>query len=146
MARSVVIKMKRYVESIRSNSRQVVVLVGLLLLVSGSAGAASKHIAVLVWDGVLTSDVTAPIEVFGAASRKAWFSSYEVMVVSAGQNKTVTTEEGLRIVADATIPALSCSLKPGYSMVRKPLHGREARKNSKRLTQRLRSRWIKTSL
>lgn len=103
MARSAVIKMKRYVQHIRSISRQVVVLVGLLLLVSGSAGAASKRIAVLVWDGVLTSDVTAPIEVFGAASRKAWFSSYEVMVVSAGQNKTVTTEEGLRIVADATI-------------------------------------------
>lgn len=103
MARSAVIKMKRYVERIKSNSRQVVVLVGLLLLVSGSADAASKRIAVLVWDGVLTSDVTAPIEVFGAASRKAWFSSYEVMVVSAGQNKTVTTEEGLRIVADATI-------------------------------------------
>ena len=50
-----------------------------------------------------SSDVTAPIEVFGAASKKSWFSSYEVVVVSATKNKTVLSEEGLKIIADKTI-------------------------------------------
>jgi len=47
--------------------------------------------------------VTAPIEVFGAASKKAWFSAYEVVVISATQSKYVESEEGLKIVADNTI-------------------------------------------
>jgi len=67
------------------------------------ASAASSKIGILVFDGFLTSDVTAPIEVFGAASKKSWFSSYEVVVVSATKNKTVLSEEGLKIIADKTI-------------------------------------------
>jgi len=47
--------------------------------------------------------VTAPIEVFGAATKKAWFSSYEVVVISATRSKKVVSEEGLEIVADITI-------------------------------------------
>lgn len=50
-----------------------------------------------------TSDVTAPIEVFGAATKKSWFSSYEVVLVSVTKDKTVLSEEGLRVVADTTI-------------------------------------------
>jgi transcriptional regulator GlxA family with amidase domain len=67
-----------------------------------SAGSKST-IGILVFDGFLTSDVAAPVEVFGAATKKAAFSSYEVIVVSSTREKTVRSEEGLRIVADKTI-------------------------------------------
>jgi transcriptional regulator GlxA family with amidase domain len=67
------------------------------------ANAAQSKIGILVFDGFLTSDVTAPIEVFGAATKKTWFSSYEVVVISTTKNKEVVSEEGLRIVADRTI-------------------------------------------
>ncbi|MBL4763033.1 MAG: DJ-1/PfpI family protein [Gammaproteobacteria bacterium] len=67
------------------------------------ANAASSKIGILVFDGFLTSDVTAPIEVFGAATKKSWFSSYEVVVISAATNKTVVSEEGLKVIADKTI-------------------------------------------
>lgn len=80
-----------------------IVLMALLWGVTGNALAATSKIGVIVFDGVLTSDVTAPIEVFGAASKKAWFSEYEVVVISSTRKKTVTSEEGLTIVADNTI-------------------------------------------
>lgn len=85
--------------------RRLLVLVAVVSLVAlaTSAGAATSTIGILVFDGFLTSDVTAPVEVFGAASKKAWFSSYEVVLVSATRDKTVRSEEGLRIVADKTI-------------------------------------------
>ncbi len=75
----------------------------LLLLSAHSARAASSTIGILVFDGFLTSDVTAPIEVFGAATKKAWFSTYKVVVIAATKKKEVVSEEGLRIVADQTI-------------------------------------------
>lgn len=70
---------------------------------AASANAASSKIGILVFDGFLTSDVTAPIEVFGAATKKAWFSSYEVVVISVAKNKEVVSEEGLKLLADQTI-------------------------------------------
>jgi len=73
------------------------------LVLSSTAWSADKNIAVVVFDGVLTSDVTAPIEVFGAASKKAWFSDYKVTVISSTREKSIHTEEGLNIVADKTI-------------------------------------------
>jgi len=79
-------------------------LAGMLLLtLASTVRADSAKIGIVVFNGVLTSDVTAPIEVFGAASKKAWFSSYQVVVISATQDKSVTTEEGLTMVADSTI-------------------------------------------
>lgn len=72
-------------------------------IIASSSWAADKRIGIVVFDGVLTSDVTAPIEVFGAASKKAWFSDYAVTVLSATREKTITTEEGLTIVAEGTI-------------------------------------------
>ena len=74
-----------------------------LSIIANFASAASSKIGILVFDGFLTSDVTAPIEVFGAATKKSWFSSYEVVVISATKNKTVVSEEGLKIIADKTI-------------------------------------------
>jgi len=67
------------------------------------AYAETSKIGILVFDGFLTSDVTAPIEVFGAATKKAWFSSYEVVIISTTKNKIVTSEEGLKIIANKTI-------------------------------------------
>lgn len=79
------------------------VIIGSVLFMSHTAHAATSKIGILVFDGFLTSDVTAPIEVFGAASKKAWFSSYEVVVISITQNKQVISEEGLKIIADKSI-------------------------------------------
>ncbi len=67
------------------------------------SSAATSTIGILVFDGFLTSDVTAPLEVFGAASKRAGFSSYEVLLVAATSKKVVRSEEGLRVVADKTI-------------------------------------------
>ncbi len=82
---------------------KTVMMLSLMLFFSNSASAVASKIGILVFDGFLTSDVTAPIEVFGAATKKSWFSSYEVVVISATKNKTVLSEEGLRIIADKTI-------------------------------------------
>ena len=84
-------------------NRYYAVIIALLTLMSGNIQAETSKIGILVFDGFLTSDVTAPIEVFGAASKKAWFSAYEVVVISATQSKYVKSEEGLKIVADNTI-------------------------------------------
>ena len=81
----------------------LLIILSLSCLTINSAIAASAKIGILVFDGFLTSDVTAPIEVFGAATKKAWFSSYEVVVISTTKNKTVVSEEGLKIIADKTI-------------------------------------------
>jgi len=75
----------------------------LLALVAGHASAASLKIGIIVFDGFLTSDVTAPVEVFGAATKKSWFSSYQVILISATRNTSVVSEEGLRVVADKSI-------------------------------------------
>ncbi len=75
----------------------------LTMLSSNAARARESKIGILVFPGFLTSDVTAPIEVFGAAAKKSWFSSYEVLIISATDDKKVTSEEGLTIIADTTI-------------------------------------------
>lgn len=74
----------------------------LAVALGSTAAEAATKIGIIVFDGVLTSDVTAPIEVFGAASKQSWFSSYEVVTIAIDK-KTITTEEGLTIVAGATI-------------------------------------------
>jgi len=75
----------------------------LILICSSSAQAARNTIGILVYDGVLTSDITAPIEVFGAATKKAWFSDYKVVLIAVNKQKSITTEEGLRINVDHSI-------------------------------------------
>ena len=66
-----------------------------LCLSCSIAWSADKRIGIIVFDGVLTSDITAPIEVFGIASRKSWFSDYETITINVGSQDTITTEEGL---------------------------------------------------
>ncbi len=89
--------------SIPLSFKRFMIAVFFLFTASSQTVAATSNIGIIVFDGVLTSDVTAPIEVFGAASKKAWFSQYEVKVISATKKKTIQTEEGLTIVADHTI-------------------------------------------
>lgn len=87
-------------------AQAILFVFAIVMLNSAFAGAtddARKKIGILVFDGVLTSDVTAPIEVFGAATKHKWFSDYEVVVVSSSRKKTIRSEEGLTIVADTTI-------------------------------------------
>jgi transcriptional regulator GlxA family with amidase domain len=81
----------------------VLAAVSLVATLARPAGAATSTIGILVFDGFLTSDVTAPLEVFGAAGRRAGPSSYKVLLVSASRKTAVVSEEGLRIVADRTI-------------------------------------------
>lgn len=86
--------------------RRLAVLAAVMVFAGGlamPARAATSTIGILVYDGFLTSDVTAPVEVFGAASKKAWFSSYKVVTVSTTKQRVVHSEEGLTILADKTI-------------------------------------------
>src|SRR5262249_18811364 len=73
------------------------------LATAAAAPAPTKTIGILVFDGFLTSDVTAPLEVFGAATKRAPIADYRVVLISATREKDVRSEEGLRIVADQTI-------------------------------------------
>ncbi len=70
------------------------------IFLSVSASAADKRIGIIVFDGVLTSDITAPLEVFGVASKKSWFSNYDVITINIDKQAFITTEEGLTIGVD----------------------------------------------
>lgn len=79
-----------------------------------------RLIGVLGFDSVLASDVTAPLEVFGAAGTKAWFSDYQVALVADAPQGVVTTAEGFRLVVDAQltqVPGVDVLIVPGsYQM------------------------------
>lgn len=79
------------------------IIILFLLAVSSIANAAKYTIGIIIYDGVLTSDVVAPLEVFGIATKQAWFSDYEVVAISPTAKKKIKTEEGLTITADKTI-------------------------------------------
>ncbi len=87
------------------NAQKIISLITLLTAIVFCQVASAKQslIGILVFDGFLTSDVTAPVEVFGAATKTSWFSSYNIVIISTTKNKTVTSEEGLTIVSDKTI-------------------------------------------
>lgn len=94
-------------------------IIVLLWQFTGMANSA-QTIGIIVFDNVLTSDITAPAEVFGIASRKAWFSNYDVKLIGIERKSSVTTEEGLTLTVDATIfdnPVLDVILVPSaYDM------------------------------
>lgn len=98
-------------------------LLCLCVVMTTSVQAADKRIGIIVFDGVLTSDITAPLEVFGIASRQSWFSDYEVVTINVGDNAVVTTEEGLQLKVDhhlSQAPEVDVLLLPSaYEM--KPL-------------------------
>src|SRR3546814_6411874 len=57
-------------------------------------------VAVIVYDGVLTSDITAPLEVFGNAAGKPWPQKINVEAVAADGDLDIVTEEGIKLKAD----------------------------------------------
>ena len=84
-------------------SRFAKFLAVLLCLLPATAMAASKTIGVVVYEDVLTSDVTGPLEVFGFASKLSWFSDYDVKTIGIEDTTQITTEEGLTLRVDANI-------------------------------------------
>ena len=69
------------------------------------AGDNSIDVAVIVYDGVLTSDITAPLEVFGKAARKPWLQKINVEAVAADGDLDILTEEGIKLKADRLLLA-----------------------------------------
>ncbi|WP_417663397.1 DJ-1/PfpI family protein [Pseudomonas sp.] len=60
----------------------------------------SINVAVIVYDGVLSSDITAPLEVFGNAAKKPWLQKINVEAVAADGDLNILTEEGIELKAD----------------------------------------------
>lgn len=78
-------------------------LVGLILslAVARGASAAPLRVGVVVFDGFLSSEVVAPLEVFTKATSKAPSQPFEVLTVAASA-EPVRSEEGLVIQPRAT--------------------------------------------
>ena len=77
---------------------------------------AQKTIGIVTFDGVLTSEVVAPAEVFGMATQRDWFQNWRVVMIGVEQQAFVTTDEGLRLGVDCTLqdaPPLDVLIVPG---------------------------------
>ncbi len=73
-------------------------------------------IGIIVFDGVLTSEVIGPAEVFVSASQREWFKGGKVLLIGIEPQPTISTEEGIRLTVDATIAddlTLDVLLVPG---------------------------------
>lgn len=78
---------------------------------------AATTIGILVWDGFLTSEVTANVEVLGSALAQGLLMDTSIVLVSPKET-TVTSHEGLRVVVDTTIeqcPHLDVLIVPSSS-------------------------------
>lgn len=76
----------------------------------------ARTIGIVVFDGVLTSEVIGPAEVFAIASRKDWFKGTKVLLIGVDPQPAICTEEGIRLMVDATIDddlTLDVVLVPG---------------------------------
>lgn len=74
------------------------------------------NIGIIVFDGVLTSEVIGPAEVFATAAQRDWFKGSAVQLIGVEQQPYIRTEEGLRLAVDATIAddlTLDVLLVPG---------------------------------
>lgn len=74
------------------------------------------QIGIIVFDGVLTCEVTGPVEVFAIANGQEGFAGADVKLIGVESQPTVRTEEGIRLTVDATIDddlALDVLLVPG---------------------------------
>jgi transcriptional regulator GlxA family with amidase domain len=88
----------------------------------------SYQIGIIVFDGVLTAEVTGPAEVFGIAAQRDWFKGSTVRLIGVEQRPYICTEEGLRLAVDATIAddlTLDVLLVPGGNDVGHLLEHRE---------------------
>jgi transcriptional regulator GlxA family with amidase domain len=78
------------------------------------------RIGIIVFDGVLTSEVIGPAEVFAIAGESSEVSDTEVLLIGIEQQPTIRTEEGIRLSVDATIAddlALDVLIVPGANSV-----------------------------
>src|SRR4030095_15092895 len=88
-------------------------MVGLIFAAGhAKAGDNSIDVAVIVYDGVLTSDITAPLEVFGDAARKPWLHKIKVEAVAADGDLDILTEEGVKLKGDRLLAGA-----PRYSAI-----------------------------
>ena len=60
-------------------------------------------IGIIVFDGVLTSEVIGPAEVFAIAGKQDWFKGAKVLLIGIEQHHRIYTEEGIQLTVDATI-------------------------------------------
>jgi transcriptional regulator GlxA family with amidase domain len=77
-------------------------------------------IGIIVFDGVLTSEVIGPAEVFATAGPRDAFGGAHVLLIGVEPQPTIRTEEGIRLAVDATIgdePVLDVLLVPGANDV-----------------------------
>lgn len=75
-------------------------------------------IGIIVFDGVLSSEVIGPAEVFASANKRGYFHGAQVLLIGIEPQMTIRTEEGLRLAVDATIAddlVLDILLVPGAS-------------------------------
>jgi len=63
----------------------------------------TKKIGIIIFDGVLTSEIIAPAEVFGIAVEQDWFKGWSVELISVENQSTIRTHEGITIGADTSI-------------------------------------------
>lgn len=73
-------------------------------------------IGIIVFDGVLTSEVIGPAEVFATAGARGDFGGAKILLIGVESQPTVLTEEGIRLSVDATIaddPAVDVLIVPG---------------------------------
>lgn len=81
----------------------------------------AQTIGIIVFDGVLTSEVVGPAEVFGMASKQTWFAGAKVLLIGVEKQATIRTEEGIQLSVDATIDddlRLDVLLVPGGNDMR----------------------------
>lgn len=60
-------------------------------------------VGIIVFDGVLTSEVTGPVEVFAIAGQRDRFKGARVLLIGVEPQPTIRTEEGIHLAVDATI-------------------------------------------
>jgi transcriptional regulator GlxA family with amidase domain len=78
--------------------------------------SAGYQIGIIVFEGVLISEVIGPAEVFAIANQRDWFKGAKVLLIGVEPQPTICSEEGIRLTVDATIAddlSLDILLVPG---------------------------------
>lgn len=60
-------------------------------------------VGIIVFDGVLTSEVVGPAEVFAIAGQQAGLEGTQALLIGVEAKPSIRTEEGLRLGVDATL-------------------------------------------
>ncbi len=78
--------------------------------------AKNMTVGIVVFDGVLTSEVIGSAEVFGIAAKNPQLTGSRVLLIGVEEQPFIQTEEGIRLMVDANISddlALDVLLVPG---------------------------------